>query len=261
MSQPIQVPLTETSYKANITTTLDDNMFGLWIIGGCAKSPNNTKRNLKQSQMCGAFPHKKERRSSAGSQIPSVRCCFSRKYQRTGRDSSKTWQLLLVFVLHAPVSCVMRRPLAAEHWVEWFVTVQCMTWVKTEEKEKLHVTLDLFEAVAPREAGRVTCVCRRAAPLCARPPSVSEGTFFGGDPLSVMGQGHTMGALCKLCWGCAVVGKGPALISARMFSGVCHVWKVIPSLTFPSHNCLRIRINGRIMKKVDHWITLKAIHG
>lgn len=62
MSQPIQVPLTETSYKANITTTLDDNTFGLWIIGGCAKSLNNTKRNLKQSQMCGAFPRKKERR-------------------------------------------------------------------------------------------------------------------------------------------------------------------------------------------------------
>lgn len=44
-----------------------------------------------------------------------------------------------------------------------------------------------------------------------------------GDPLSVMGQGHTMGALCQICWGCTAVGRGPALISVRMLTGVCRV--------------------------------------
>ena len=67
-----------------------------------------------------------------------------------------------------------------------------------------------------------------------------RGGGSGGDPLSVMGQGHTMGALCQICWGCTAVGKGLALISVRMFTGVCRVWKLIRSLTFPSHNHLRI---------------------
>lgn len=91
-----------------------------------------------------------------------------------------------------------------------------------EEKEKLDVILDLFEAVALSEVERVTCVCS-AVVLCVRGHVSLRGSIFGGNPLSVMGQGHTMGALCKLCWGCTVVGKGPALISVRLFSGVCHV--------------------------------------
>lgn len=103
------------------------------------------------------------------------------------------------------------------------------------------------------------CVHQRAAALlgaqtaalCAEPvrPLRGTGGGSGGDPLSVMGQGHTMGALCQICWGCTAVGKRTALILVRMFTGVCHVWKLICSLTFPSHNHLRICISSLERKK------------
>lgn len=53
-----------------------------------------------------------------------------------------------------------------------------------------------------------------------------RGGGSGSDSLSVMGPGgggHTMGTLCQICWGCTAVGKGVALILARMLTGVCHV--------------------------------------
>lgn len=96
-------------------------------------------------------------------------------------------------------------------------------------------------------------------PLGAHPSSVCRnssglrGGGSGGDPLSVMGQGHTMGALCQICWGCTAVGRGVALIFVRMFTGVCHVWKLIRCLTFPSHNCRRIYISFLGKKKKIHW--------
>lgn len=71
---------------------------------------------------------------------------------------------------------------------------------------------------------------RAAALLGAQPAALCAGTVrplraggSGGDPLSVMGQGRTMGALCQICRGCTAVGKGAALILVRMFTGVCHV--------------------------------------
>lgn len=88
-----------------------------------------------------------------------------------------------------------------------------------------------------------------SSPLSADCGSVQNqlGLWGGGsgvDPLSVMGQGHTMGALCQICWGCTAVGRGATLISKSMFTGVCHVWKLIRPLTFPSHNHLRIYISS-----------------
>lgn len=95
----------------------------------------------------------------------------------------------------------------------------------------------------------------RRPQLCrCRTSSASEGGWggSGGDPLSVMGQGHTMGTLCKICWGCTAVGKGVALITVRMFTRVCHVCKLICSVTFPSHNHLRICISHPNKKKKSH---------
>lgn len=47
-----------------------------------------------------------------------------------------------------------------------------------EEKEKLHVILDLFEAVTLREVECVTCVYRRAVVLCARPLQSARAHFW-----------------------------------------------------------------------------------
>lgn len=119
----------------------DDNTFGLWIISGTAKLPNNTKKNLKQSQMCGAFPPKKrERASSAGSQIP-----FDAASAENIKDLEGTlWNLAILPGLCATCSRVLL-------WLRWLVTEQRLIPVKVEEKEKLHVTLDFFEAGALRE--------------------------------------------------------------------------------------------------------------
>lgn len=256
MSQLIQVPLTETSYKTNIITTLDDNTFGHWIIGGSAKLLKNTKRNLKQSQMCGAFPHKKERISSAGSQIP----CIAASAENIKELEGTLQNLAIIPRLCATCSCVLCYEEYAAAELQRSVTVQCIIWIKMEEKEKLHVILVFFLRPSLCVKLNVSRVFIGGLWCCVQGRFGLWRGIFGGDPLSVMGQGHTMGALCKLCWGCAVVGKGPALISVRMFSGVCHVWKVIPSLTFPSHNCLRICVNRQKVKKVYQWIILEAIH-
>lgn len=259
MSQPIQVPLTETSYKTNITTTLDDNTFGLWIIGGCAKSLNNTKRNLKQSQMCGAFPHKKKGEVQLGAKSRPCIAASAENIKELEGIAPKLgiYSSSLCYTLLCPALWDVH----SSEILSWMVcdsTVYDMSQDGGERKTSRHPRF-VWGRRATWSWTRHVCLSAGCTAVCEAAFGL-WGDIFGGDPLSVMGQGHTMGALCKLCWGCAVVGKGPALISARMFSGVCHVWKVIPSLTFPSHNCLRIRINGRIMKKVDQWITLKVIH-
>lgn len=81
---------------------------------------------------------------------------------------------------------------------------------------------------------------------CSSVPKRSSlwGGGSEGDPLSVMGRGHTMGPLCQICWGCTAVGKGPALITMSMFTRVCHVWKLIRPLTFSSHKHRRISITS-----------------
>ena len=129
---------------------------------------------------------------------------------------------------------------------------------RERKKKKLHIAPNLFEAVTLHESWHViSCVfinmpqlsSERRPQLCVQDQFGLWGGGSGGDPLSVMGQGHTMGALCQICWGCTAVGKGLALISVRMFTGVCRVWKVIRSLTFPSHNHLRMYISSVEKKK------------
>ena len=136
-----------------------------------------------------------------------------------------------------------------------------VTFLKAEGK--LHMAPNLFEAVILRESWHVIlCVfinmpqlsSMRGPQPCVQEQFGLRGGGSGGDPLSVMGQGHTMGALCQICWGCTAVGKGVALISVRMFTGVCHVWKLICSLTFPSHNHLRICISSLEKEKGKWWI-------
>lgn len=122
MSQLIQVPLTETSYKTNIITTLDDNTFGHWIIGGSAKLLKNTKRNLKQSQMCGAFPHKKERISSSGSQIP----CIAASAENIKELEGTLQNLAIIPRLCATCSCVLCYEEYAAAELQRSVTVQCI---------------------------------------------------------------------------------------------------------------------------------------
>lgn len=133
------------------------------------------------------------------------------------------------------------------------MTVWYLAQVEGRAKEKLHVAPNLFEAVPPQKAWHVvSCVfisgpqlsSERKPQLRVQGRSGLRGGGSGGDPLSVIGQGLTMGALCQTCWGCTAVGKGLALISVRMFTGVCHVWKPIHSLTFPSCSHLRFYISS-----------------
>lgn len=75
------------------------------------------------------------------------------------------------------------------------MTVRRMIGPKVEEKEKLHVTLDLFEAAALREVRRVTWVGRRAAALRARPVRPPRGHFWRRSIISNGSGSHNGGTL------------------------------------------------------------------
>lgn len=135
----------------------------------------------------------------------------------------------------------------AKGCLEWVMTVVYMSQRENNSKSP-RISLRLSYRMKDDMSYHVCSSACRGLSSELRPQPCVQGQFglrgggSGGDPLSVMGQGHTMGALCQICWGCTAVGKGLALISVRMFTGVCHVWKLIRSATFPSHNHLRICI-------------------
>lgn len=124
-----------------------------------------------------------------------------------------------------------------------------------DAKEKPHVAPSLFDAVLLHESWHViSCVfisvpqlpSEHELQLHAGPVRPPRGRFwkqfFISNGSGGGGGGHTMGTLCQICWGCTAVGKGVALILARMLTGVCHVWKLICSLTLSSQNHRRIYI-------------------
>lgn len=132
----------------------------------------------------------------------------------------------------------------ANDWWEWFVTCES----KLQRKKNIATLLTCLMLTQHMKTDTshnvywsASCSSSQSAgrSFSMQDQLVLWGGGSGGDPLSVMGQGYTIGVLCKICWGWTAVGTGLALISVCMFTGVCHVWKLIRSMTFPSHNHLR----------------------
>lgn len=100
------------------------------------------------------------------------------------------------------------------------------------------------------------------ATLCAGPVQPPRGWLWRQSIISNGSGSHNGGTLWDL-FGMHCGRQKGSLIFGRMFTGVCHVWKVIGSLTFPSRNHLRIYISSlgeKQMNIIESLLSLQLHH-